>query len=138
MKRIALVAHDGTKHEMVALAHEFRDEFAQVEIVATRTTGSLLARHLLLVVRTVQSGPLGGDLQIGAMVAEGAIDLVVFLRDPLTAHPHDPDIQALIKVCDVHGVPLATNVATARLCLASLLPSVEEPTADRRPAASIS
>jgi methylglyoxal synthase len=72
----------------------------------------------------VLSGALGGDLQIGSMVAGGFVKLVIFLRDPLTAHPHDPDIQALLKVCDVQRVPVATNVGTARLCLAALAPVV--------------
>lgn len=89
-------------------------------IVATETTGTFVADRFGLVVERVASGPFGGDLQIGALVAAGDVGLVVFLRDPLTAHPHDPDIQALMKVCDVYRVPLATNVATARLCLEAL------------------
>ena len=119
---IALIAHDGTKDEMVALAEEFRE---QLEERDRRRHGDDRRRpqhELELDVRCVLSGPLGGDLQIGSMVAGGFVKLVVFLRDPLTAHPHDPDIQALMKVCDVQRVPLATNVATARLCLAALAP----------------
>jgi methylglyoxal synthase len=119
---IALIAHDGTKDEMIELAEEFRDQLEEATVVATATTGGVLNTELELNVRCVLSGPLGGDLQIGSMVAGGFVKLVVFLRDPLTAHPHDPDVQALMKVCDVQRVPLATNVATARLCLAALAP----------------
>ena len=90
--------------------------------MATATTGSVLRHEVELDVRCVLSGTLGGDLQIGSMVRRGFVKLVVFLRDPLTAHPHDPDIQAFLKVCDVQRVPLATNVATARLCLAAMAP----------------
>jgi len=89
-------------------------------IVATETTGRLIAERFGLDVELVRSGPMGGDLQIGARVAAGEIKLVVFLRDPLAAHPHEPDIQALMKVCDVHRVPLATNIATAQLCFRAL------------------
>ena len=119
---IALIAHDGTKDEMLALAEEFKDQLEDATVVATATTGGVLRHELELDVRCVLSGPLGGDLQIGSMVAGGFVKLVIFLRDPLTAHAHDPDIQALLKVCDVQRVPLATNVATARLCLAALAP----------------
>ncbi|MDX6599719.1 MAG: methylglyoxal synthase [Gaiellales bacterium] len=119
---IALIAHDGTKDEMLALAEEFRAQLEEVAVVATATTGGVLRCELELDVRCVLSGPLGGDLQIGSMVAGGFVKLVIFLRDPLTAHAHDPDIQALLKVCDVQRVALATNVATARLCLAALAP----------------
>jgi methylglyoxal synthase len=117
---IALIAHDGTKDDMLRVATDTAPLLRRSRLVATASTGALLAERLGLDVACVRSGPLGGDLQIGAMVAERRIGLVVFLRDPLTAHPHDPDIHALMKVCDVHGVPLATNAASARLCLAAL------------------
>ena len=117
---IALIAHDGTKDEMLALVEEFRDQLEDEAVVATATTGGILRCELELDVRCVLSGALGGDLQIGSMVAGGFVKLVIFLRDPLTAHPHDPDIQALMKVCDVHRVPLATNLATALLCVRAL------------------
>ena len=87
---IALIAHDGTKDEMLALAEEFHDQLEDATVVATATTGGVLRHELELDVRCVLSGPLGGDLQIGSMVAGGFVKLVVFLRDPLTAHPHDP------------------------------------------------
>ncbi len=91
--------------------------FARFHLIATGTTGAMLARQLGLRVERVASGPEGGDLQIGARIVEGGVDAVIFLRDPLTAHPHEPDIQALLKVCDVHGVPVATNVSSAGILL---------------------
>ena len=119
-QRIALVAHDGAKQAMLDLVARHEVLLRDSRLVATATTGGLLNDHFDLRVHCLMSGPLGGDLQIGALVAEDQLDLVVFLRDPLTAHPHDPDIQALMKVCDVHDTPLATNPATAELCLGAL------------------
>ena len=118
--RIALVAHNGRKDQMVHFAGQHIDVLSRFEIVATSTTGGLLVDTLGLNVLRCLSGPLGGDLQIGAMVAEGTVAAVIFLRDPLTAHPHEPDILALMKVCDVHNVPLATNVASAELLLSAI------------------
>jgi methylglyoxal synthase len=118
--RIALVAHNGRKDQMVQFAGQHLDVLSRFQIVATSTTGGILEEHLGLIVHRCLSGPLGGDLQIGAMVAEGSIAAVIFLRDPLTAHPHEPDILALMKVCDVHNVPLATNLASAELLLTAL------------------
>lgn len=117
MGRLALIAHDAKKDEMVDLVASQLAVVGAAPIVATETTGQIVAGRFGLEVERVASGPFGGDLQIGALVAAGEVELVVFLRDPLTAHPHDPDIQALMKVCDVYRVPLATNAATARLCL---------------------
>lgn len=119
-RNIALVAHDGAKSVMSELVERHLEVLRASDLVATATTGSLLNERFDLDVRCLMSGPMGGDLQIGALVAEELLDLVVFLRDPLTAHPHDPDIQALMKVCDVHNVPLATNPATAELCLGAI------------------
>jgi methylglyoxal synthase len=110
---LALVAHDGKKDEMVRLAREHRDNLAKLSLVATRSTGQLVREGTGLPVTLVNSGPMGGDQQIGAMVASGVVKAVIFLRDPLTAQPHEPDIAALLRVCDVHNVPLATNLATA-------------------------
>jgi methylglyoxal synthase len=118
--RIALVAHNGRKDQMVQFAGQHLDVLSRFQIVATSTTGGILEEQLGLTVHRCLSGPLGGDLQIGAMVAEGSIAAVIFLRDPLTAHPHEPDILALMKVCDVHNVPLATNLASAELMLTAL------------------
>jgi methylglyoxal synthase len=126
-KRVALVAHDGRKHEMLLLLESCADDLRSEGIVATETTGRLIAERFGLDVEFVASGPMGGDPQIGARVATGDVKMVVFLRDPLAAHPHEPDIQALMKVSDVHRVPLATNIATALLCVRALA-------ADRRPA----
>ena len=118
--RIALVAHNGRKDQMLTFAGQHLDVLSRFQIVATSTTGGILEEQLGLTVHRCLSGPLGGDLQIGAMVAEGSIAAVIFLRDPLTAHPHEPDILALMKVCDVHNVPLATNLASAELFLTAL------------------
>ena len=117
---MALIAHDACKEDMLELAAEYREVLARERLVGTGTTGGLVAERTGLEVRRVISGPLGGDMQIGGMVAQHEVKLVLFLRDPLNAHPHDPDIQALMKICDVHNVPLASNLATARLCLDAL------------------
>jgi len=118
--QIALIAHDGKKDELLRLVGEQLPLLRDASLIATETTGRMVEERFPLAVRRTASGPHGGDLQIGALVAGGGIDLVVFLRDPLAAHPHEPDIQALMKVCDVYRVPLATNAATAELCLSRL------------------
>jgi methylglyoxal synthase len=117
---IALVAHDKKKNDMVALATEFGPLLRQHTLMATGTTGSRLQAEAGLDVECLLSGPLGGDLQIGARLAMGEVDCVIFLRDPMTAQPHEPDINALVRACDVHNVPCATNVSTARLLLDDL------------------
>lgn len=118
--RLALIAHDDKKDDLVTLAREHRDVLAACELVATGTTGTRIAEATGLPVHRHASGPLGGDLQIGGRIAADEVHAVVFLRDPLSPHPHEPDIQALLKVCDVHDVPVATNVAAARILLAHL------------------
>lgn len=118
--KIALIAHDQKKEDMVEFVERHVETLRNWEIVATGTTGSRIAAATDLKVRAVLSGPLGGDQQIGAMVASGEIQGVIFLRDPLTAQPHEPDITALLRVCDVHNVPLATNGATAELVVGYL------------------
>ena len=118
--QVALVAHDGKKDELLSLVGEQLELLRELDLFATDTTGRLIEERFALETCRSASGPEGGDLQIGARVARGGFDLVVFLRDPLAAHPHEPDIQALMKVCDVYRVPLATNAATAALCLESL------------------
>ncbi|MGE5554232.1 MAG: methylglyoxal synthase [Betaproteobacteria bacterium] len=120
-KRIALIAHDQKKDELIEFARTHRDLLAGCTLLATGTTGKLVAERVGLAVARMQSGPFGGDQQIGARVADGEIDAVIFLRDPLTAQPHEPDISALLRVCDVHNVPLATNLATAELIIHGLL-----------------
>ncbi|GBG56839.1 methylglyoxal synthase [Sporomusaceae bacterium FL31] len=117
MKTIALIAHDRKKQEMLEFVRVHTSLLAQHKLVATATTGRLIAENTGLEVTTFLSGPLGGDQQIGALVATQNIDIVIFLRDPLTAQPHEPDITALLRVCDVHDVPLATNKTTAHLLL---------------------
>jgi len=116
-KALALVAHDAKKEDMVQLLKAHKEELAELDLIATQSTGRLIRGRTGLPVTLLQSGPLGGDQQIGALVANGEVDAVVFLRDPLTAHPHEPDVSALLRVCDVHNVPLATNVATAEAVL---------------------
>jgi len=117
---IALIAHDAKKDEMLRLCRSHRGLLERFRFIATEATGRLLARELLVEVECVSAGPEGGDIQIGARIVEGEVDAVIFLRDPLTAHPHEPDIQALLKVCDVHSVPVATNAASADILLLHL------------------
>ena len=119
--RIALIAHDGKKNEMVALAREYADFLRGCTLCATGTTGGRLQGEVGLPVERLLSGPLGGDLQIGARLSQGEVDIVIFLRDPMTAQPHEPDINALVRACDVHDVPCATNLSTARLVLSRLI-----------------
>ena len=118
---LALIAHDARKDDLVAFARRRRDDLARFTLIATGTTGGRLADEVGLEVDAVLSGPVGGDVQIGARLLDGEVVGVLFLRDPMTAHPHEPDIQALLKLCDIHGVPLATNVVTAELVLDGLL-----------------
>jgi methylglyoxal synthase len=120
MKTIALIAHDRKKQEMLDFVAGHRAQLAECRLIATATTGGLVSRETGLDVKAYLSGPMGGDLQIGALIACGAVDAVVFLRDPLTAQPHEPDITALLRVCDVHNVPVATNEASAVLLLKAL------------------
>ena len=110
--RIALIAHDKKKNQMIDFAVKYKDVLAQHELFATGTTGTLIMGETGLNITRMKSGPLGGDQQIGSMIADGKIDLVIFLRDPLTAQPHEPDISALLRLCDVFSIPLATNAAT--------------------------
>jgi len=126
--RVALIAHDRKKPEMIALCRDYQEMLAQEELVATKSTGGLIEELTGLHVTRVNSGEKGGDLQIGSMIASDEIKAVVFLRDPLTAHPHEPDINAVLKICDVNNVPLATNISTARLVLGHLkdLQGIEE------------
>jgi methylglyoxal synthase len=114
---LGLVAHDSKKDDMVRLIKAHAPSMADLDLVATRSTGQLIQEKAALGVTLMQSGPEGGDQQIGALVANGEIDAVIFLRDPLTAHPHEPDVSAVLRVCDVHNVPLATNIATAESVL---------------------
>jgi len=118
---LALIAHDGRKADLVAWATYNRERLAEFSLVATATTGALLRDKVGLDVEVLLSGPLGGDAQIAAMVAEGRVRAVFFFVDPLSAHPHDPDIRTVMRVCNVHNVAIASNVAGADLFLASPL-----------------
>ncbi|HHY16280.1 MAG TPA: methylglyoxal synthase [Firmicutes bacterium] len=119
--RIALIAHDQKKDDIIAFALRHLEQLRRFQLVATGTTGKRLQEATGLVIERVLSGPLGGDQMIGAMVAKEEVRAVIFLRDPLTAQPHEPDITALLRVCDVHNIPLATNERTAELVLAGLV-----------------
>ena len=118
--RIALIAHDKKKDDMIALAREYAAFLRTCKLCATGTTGGRLIAEVGLTVERKHSGPLGGDLQIGARLAVGEVNAVVFLRDPMTPQPHEPDINALVRACDVHDVPCATNLASARILLRAL------------------
>lgn len=118
--RIALIAHDKKKDDMIDFAKRYKDVLKNHELYATGTTGKLLNQLVGLEVYRFLSGPLGGDQQIGARLAEGKMDMIIFLRDPLTAQPHEPDVTALIRLSDVHHIPLATNLGTAEVFMKAL------------------
>ncbi|MCX7951321.1 MAG: methylglyoxal synthase [Clostridiales bacterium] len=118
--RVAFIAHDKKKDDMVEFIKKHRDVFKNDELYATGTTGKLIQEATGLKVHRFLSGPYGGDQQIGGLVAQGDIDMVIFLRDPLTAQPHEPDVTALLRICDVHNVPLATNLGTAEIFINAL------------------
>lgn len=118
MKTIALIAHDGKKEAMLDFAREHKSILEHFHIIATGTTGGLIRDRIGLGVETMLSGPVGGDVQIASHVVVGDVAAVIFFVDQLEKHPHDPDIQTLLRLCNVHNVPLATNPATARLIIA--------------------
>ena len=120
MTTIALIAHDAKKQDMVAFIRRFEAALAKHRLVATAATGQLIRDSTGLRVETVLPGPQGGDLQIGARVAAGEVEMVIFLRDPLAAQPHEPDITALLRVCEVHNVPFVTNIAGAQILISSI------------------
>lgn len=118
---IALIAHDRKKDEMVNFVVAYEQVFARgYNLYATGTTGQRIMDSTSLHVHRFMSGPLGGDQQIGSLVAQNEMDLVIFLRDPLMAQPHEPDITALLRLCDVQGIPVATNIATAEILVKAL------------------
>ncbi len=120
MPRIALIAHDKKKEDMIEFARNHKEVLSKCQLWATGSTGKLLIDKVELPVTRLQSGPIGGDQQIGAMIATEDIDAVIFLRDPLTAQPHEPDVSALLRLCDVHNVPLATNMATGEIVIRAI------------------
>lgn len=117
MGTIALIAHDRKKQEMLAFVQDHLEILSKHELIATATTGRIINENTPLNVTAYLSGPLGGDLQIGARIAAHKVDIVIFLRDPLTSQPHEPDITALLRVCDVHNIPVATNACGAHMLL---------------------
>jgi methylglyoxal synthase len=140
MKKIALVAHDNKKHDLLEWGAYNRDLLAQHELYATATTGKLLRQELDLDVTTLQSGPLGGDQQIGGKIADGDIDFLIFFWDPLKPMPHDPDVKALLRIAVVWNIPVACNRASADFMISSplmsaayqrRLPEYEEPSDQR-------
>ncbi len=120
-RRIALIAHDNRKADLLEWARYNRLSLVEHDLLATGTTGQLIAQELDLDVATVESGPLGGDVQIGAMITEGVIDMLVFFWDPLEPQPHDPDVKALLRVAVVWNIPIACNRATADFLISSPL-----------------
>lgn len=118
--RIALIAHDKMKPEMIAFAVKHKDVLKKHELFATGTTGHRIIEATGLNIKCFRSGPLGGDQEIGARVANGEIDIIFFFRDPLTAQPHEPDVSALLRLSDVYKIPLATNSSTGELLIDGL------------------
>ena len=115
--RVALIAHDKKKEAMIDFAKRNEERLSKLELFATGTTGLRIMENTKLEIHRLKSGPLGGDQQIGALISEQKLDLVIFFRDPLTAQPHEPDVNALLRLCDVYEIPLATNASTAQLVL---------------------
>lgn len=114
---IALIAHDRCKDDMIEFVQRYKSVLENHKLFATGTTGRLINEQTGLEVIRFLSGPLGGDQQIGAKIATGEISYVIFLRDPLMAQPHEPDVTALIRLCDVHHIPIATNIGTAEVLI---------------------
>ncbi len=121
MLTVALIAHDGKKNDMIELVTRHQSLLERCTLVATGTTGGRIREATGLDVQATLSGPLGGDAQIAAMVAEGNVDLLIFLVDPLYAHPHEPDIQGLQRVCNVYNIPFATNTTSAGILITGML-----------------
>lgn len=123
---IALIAHDKKKLDLAVFVKDHAHVFRQFHLIATNTTGNVLADKARLDVERLESGPQGGDLQVGARIAEGRVMAVIFFRDPLTAQPHEPDVSALMRICDVHNIPLATNLGTADAIVAWIEEQLEQ------------
>lgn len=119
IKRIALVAHDDRKKDLVAWAKDNRDVLVKHDLIATGTTGAQLAKECRLEVKRLKSGPLGGDQQLGAMIADDLLDIIIFFWDPMTSQPHDVDVKALLRMSVLYNVPSACNRATADYMISS-------------------
>ncbi|MFD2640363.1 methylglyoxal synthase [Piscibacillus salipiscarius] len=117
---IALIAHDKKKQDLIDFVMAYSEIFSEHQLFATGTTGKLIAKETGLTIERFQSGPLGGDQQIGARIANDEMDMIIFFRDPLTAQPHEPDVSALLRLCDVYKIPLATNEASAEILIRGL------------------
>ncbi|MBO1003032.1 methylglyoxal synthase [Pseudogracilibacillus auburnensis] len=117
---IALIAHDKKKDDMIEFSIAYKHVLERHTLYATGTTGKLIEQATNLSITKFQSGPLGGDQQIGSLVASNEMDIIIFFRDPLTAQPHEPDVSALMRLCDVHLIPLATNIAAAEIIILAL------------------
>ncbi|XKH51234.1 methylglyoxal synthase [Chryseomicrobium palamuruense] len=120
--RIALIAHDKKKDDLIQFVTAYKNTLVKHDLYATGTTGSRIESEVGVSIHKFKSGPLGGDQQIGSAIADNLMDMVIFFRDPLTAQPHEPDVTALIRLCDVYQIPLATNMGTAEV----LLKGIEE------------
>jgi methylglyoxal synthase len=118
--KIALIAHDDMKEDMIRFVTAYKGIFEKHELFATGTTGKRIIEEVNLPVVRFKSGPLGGDQEIGAMVARNELDMILFFRDPLSSQPHEPDVNALIRLSDVYKVPLATNMGTAEVLVQGL------------------
>lgn len=121
VKNIALIAHDGKKKELINWCIEHKEILLQHKLCGTGTTARMITDHTGLTVKGYNSGPLGGDQQVGAKIVEGQIDMVIFLADPLEAQPHDPDVKALLRIAQVYDIPMANTTATADFMISSSL-----------------
>ena len=117
---IAIIAHDKKKQIMIELCKEYKEVLEKHNLIATGTTGLMVMGATNLKITQMKSGPLGGDQQIGSMVAEGKLDMVIFLRDPISQKPHEPDLGGIERLCDTHNIPIATNLATSELLVKAL------------------
>ncbi len=124
-RQLALIAHDNKKLDLAMFARDHAHILGRFRLIATGTTGSVLQKKAGLTIELLQSGPQGGDLQVGARIAQDEVLAVIFFRDPLTSQPHEPDVSALLRICDVHNVPLATNLGTAHAVVAWLEEQIE-------------